>query len=317
MSPRALPRTIFRPLTAIVLGCDAASVASADTCPTSTLSLSGRPSEEIAGPTASGESSAPAPPDAHYYFGDFGDSIRFLCSPGYGAGTFAVRGRYRFLGAPTGTVLGNEVQMRVQASVRGAGGDVDCPNTSVAVYLMQDNSVMAQETWHNQRQDDVVCSGGGTDTFSFTCSHPAGTEFEIAEVVLVNLADGLESGEATGKLSFGSLPPGAFMVRCDGDATVQQVVGVEPSSVSSLRIDAIRPNPARGGFQASLSMPEGGPTIARLMDVTGRVVETRIVDAPSSGRRELSFVGDLAPGTYFLQLRQGALSAVRQVVIRR
>jgi len=84
-----------------------------------------------------------------------------------------------------------------------------------------------------------------------------------------------------------------------------------------MRIDAIRPNPAPGGFQASLSLPAGGPTIVRLMDVTGRVVETRIVDAPSGARRELSFGGMLAPGTYFLQAKRGAVTAVGQVTIRR
>ena len=318
MSFHVLPRGLVRALAASVLTVGAASVASADICPTSTLSLSGRPSEEIAGPTASGMRYGAVPPDAYYYFSDFGDSVRFLCSPGYGAGTLAVRGRYRFLGAPTGTVLSNEVQMRVLVSLHGAGGDVDCAHTSAGVYLVQDGSVMAQQTWYNQPQGDVQCSGGGTTTFSFTCSHPAGTEFEIAEVVLINVADGFsESGEATGKLTFGALTPGGFMVRCDGDTTVQAVVGVGPDATSRLRIASIWPNPSRGEFLATLSVPAGGPAIVRLVDLTGRVVGARVCDASRGTTRELAFGPRLAPGYYFLQVSQGATTAVRGVAVRR
>jgi hypothetical protein len=313
MTSRLLPRALRCALAAIFLVGAAPSVGFADTCPTSTLILGGV-SEEIAGPTASGVRYPPLPPNASFYFRDYGDTVRFLCYFGFGLGDLTVRGRYRLLGAPPGTALSNQVQMRVQAYLHGLAGEY-CTDTWAEVYLMQDQSVMAQGVWYNH-YGEAECSGGGATTFSFTCSHPAGTEFEIAERIHCHLGDGYESGEATGKLVFGPLPPGAFMVRCDGDTTVH-VVGVGPGVASALRIDAIRPNPSPGRFQAALWLPAGGPTIVRLLDVSGRAVETRVVDSPTGARRELSFGGSLPAGCYFLHASRGAVSDVRQVVIRR
>ena len=47
----------------------------------------------------------------------------------------------------------------------------------------------------------------------------------------------------------------------------------------------------------------------------GRAIETRVVE--SGSRRELSYDRPLPPGLYFLRATRGAVTAVREVVIRR
>jgi len=312
----ALRRAAFAAVIPVVL----AATTRADVCPTSTFQLSSMPPEEIAGPGASGTRSD----DYHgtngtFYFRGYGDSVAISATTGFGGwAKFTVRGRYRFLGPPPGTWVSNIVRVHNTGNLHGYQGDV-CTNTSVAVAALEDQGVMASGIWFDEIPPFPwdYCFRMFSDTLSFKCEHQAGAEFGIAESLQVWLAAGSESGQVSAALYPGPLPPGVIMVRCNGDTTVQLVVGVGPSSVSSLRIDAIRPNPARGSFQASVSLPAGGPTIVRLLDVSGRVVETRIVDAPSGARRELSLGGALAPGTYFLQAKRGAVTAVGQVVIRR
>jgi hypothetical protein len=151
----------------------------------------------------------------------------------------------------------------------------------------------------------------------FASDHPVGTEFELAQVIELHPGIGgvREEAEIYSRLIFGPLPPGVFLVRCDGDTTSVAVVGVGASSAASLRIDGVWPNPSRGEFRAALTAPTPAPAHVRVFDANGRVVESRVWYAVPGERRELSFGHSLAPGTYFLQVKQGALSAVREVVV--
>ena len=316
------PATTFRrTVAAAALLAGLAACAHADECPTSTFQFpfSSIPPEEIPGLDASGSRFDGQFCNASFYFRGYGDSLSLACDGDGGAGDLTVRGRYRFLGPLPGTLVANLIRIHISGSLYGYGGDA-CTQTWASVAALQDQAVADSAQWFNQREPFPFdnCSRQFSDSLSFWCEHQVGLEFELAERAHVFIVGGAsEHGQVSARLELGPLPPGAIMVRCDGDTTVQLVVGVGPSSVSSMRIDAIRPNPAPGGFQASLSLPAGGPTHGRLFDVTGRVVETRIVDAPSGARRELSFGGALAPGTYFLQAKRGAVTAVGQVVIRR
>jgi hypothetical protein len=45
------------------------------------------------------------------------------------------------------------------------------------------------------------------------------------------------------------------------------------------------------------------------------VVDARVLDAPEATRREVTLAGRLAPGTFFLQISQGATSDPLPVTI--
>ena len=160
------------------------------------------------------------------------------------------------------------------------------------------------------------CSRSFTGTLSLSCEHPAGTEFELAQHIQIALVAGPGAdGGLNAGLELGPLPPGAFMVRCDGDTSVQ-VVRVGPEPDAGLRIASLWPNPGRGEFRASVFVPARAPTIVRLMDIAGRTVESFVWDASRGSSRELKFGPALEPGFYFIHVSQGARSVVRSVAIR-
>jgi hypothetical protein len=69
----------------------------------------------------------------------------------------------------------------------------------------------------------------------------------------------------------------------------------------------IRPNPARGAFWATVSLPELGIATLELFDLAGRVLESRKLAGGRPGVVQMNVAGDLAPGVYWLRLRQGSL----------
>ncbi|MEO5987826.1 MAG: T9SS type A sorting domain-containing protein [Candidatus Eisenbacteria bacterium] len=294
-----------------------ANCAAAD-CPSSTVYTDYAPPEQISGAAASGSrSSGNGFAGGWFSFQEYAQIAEVSFGSGGSIGLTA-RGRYRFLGLWPGTRVSNQVQVKVTGYLSGTPIGMPCSATSSAQFILdQDQLGILNGTWQNQPEEfpGDRCSRGIDATYEFTCSHPIGTEFELASTVN---ASGAEFGSAHVKttLAFGSLPPGAFMARCDGDTTVH-VLDAGPGTTSALGIAGIWPNPSRGEFHASLSLAVGGPAIVRLMDLSGRVVESRICDASSHGERTLSFGRSLAPGLYFLKVSQGAVTAVREVVIRR
>ena len=294
----------------------AASLVKADDCPTSTFSTF-QSSEEFAGPNGDGFHDFGGFAISYFTFQGYGDTTRVVAGSG-GSGTLTARGRYRFLGPPPGTLVGIVVQLRIRGSMFGHAGP-DCLGGSAQSHLLHDDVPVVGGQWSSQPgtppNDD--CGAVVSGDYAFDCIHPAGTPFELSPRTSVVSSSGSFAGtQVTTKLTFGYLPPGTFLVRCDGDTAVQ-VVGVEPEIAGGLRIASIRPNPARGEFRVSLSVPEGGPAFVRLLDLTGRVVESRVWDASRAESRELTFGQRLAPGHYFLQVAQGATSVVRAVTIRR
>ncbi|MBK7366572.1 MAG: hypothetical protein IPJ04_01365 [Candidatus Eisenbacteria bacterium] len=85
---------------------------------------------------------------------------------------------------------------------------------------------------------------------------------------------------------------------------------------SRLAIEAVSPNPARGGrlaWRATFAGPS--PARARVIDLAGRVVLERVLPAPADGVTALSF-GDAAlrPGVYLLELQQNGVRSARSFV---
>ncbi|MCC6650387.1 MAG: hypothetical protein IT348_04480 [Candidatus Eisenbacteria bacterium] len=73
-----------------------------------------------------------------------------------------------------------------------------------------------------------------------------------------------------------------------------------------LAIQAVSPNPARGGRLAlRATITSGRPVRARVLDLAGRIVLERELPAPADGMMELELGGaSLRPGVYLLELQQ-------------
>src|SRR5262249_35003507 len=292
MAPNAVLR---RALAAATLVAGIASLARAD-CPTATLQIFGCPPEEIAGPTATGtrlDCDASKQSGVSYHFRGYGDSVYYACSGQVSFSTLTVRGRYRYLGPDPGVPVTGHAQFRAVVSMHNTAIIGPCSQTTAQLSLLQDQSVEQSATWHPHNTADNICDGSADTTVVIDCSHPSGTELELARQIDLSLGISAFGGNAHVSLrtSFVGLSPGAVVVRCEGDRA--QVLGVGPGFVSALRIDMVEPNPARGSFRAALSLPAGGPTFVRLLDVSGRVVDARVVDASPGARRELTFGGGL------------------------
>jgi hypothetical protein len=94
---------------------------------------------------------------------------------------------------------------------------------------------------------------------------------------------------------------------------------VEGSTAGALAIAGVRPNPARGRFRAWLSLPDPSPTTLELIDLAGRVIETRRVEriVPPGVVVAFNERARLTPGVYWLRARQGPATATARVVIAR
>jgi hypothetical protein len=94
---------------------------------------------------------------------------------------------------------------------------------------------------------------------------------------------------------------------------------VEGSPAHALAIAGVRPNPARGPFRAWLSLADPSPTHLELIDLAGRVVETRRVERIVTSGVVVAFNerARLTSGVYWLRARQGSSMATARVVIAR
>jgi hypothetical protein len=298
-------------LGALVLKLLLADVAAAQPCPSSLVQFTQAPAQTLVGPTVTGSGSDGYFGVARWHFRDFGDSVAFSLSGGGGNCALTVHASYRFLGLPDGTPVSNVVRAHVTGGLSGYGGD-PCNFSNAQFSLLDDGVVQSHAVWSGQREAPPSdnCSRVFVSDQGFNCQHPAGTEFDLAQKIQLLCVQGLrEDAAVSATLSFTSIPPGAFLVRCDGD-TALHVVGVGASPSASLQIDALWPNPTSGEFRAVIHVPAGGPALS------GRLVESRVWDASTASRRELAFGRSLPPGNYFLQVRQGAVTTVRPVVVR-
>ena len=95
-----------------------------------------------------------------------------------------------------------------------------------------------------------------------------------------------------------------------------------PGPVHGFTVTDIRPNPARGAFWATVSLPEPGIATLELFDLAGRVLESRKIAGGRPGVVQMNAASSLAPGVYWLRLRQGSLpqgmrtSIARVAVVR-
>lgn len=81
----------------------------------------------------------------------------------------------------------------------------------------------------------------------------------------------------------------------------------------------IRPNPARGVVTVEFSLVHRSPALLDVLDAAGRAHLSFALRTPGSGPQRFRLAGSerLAPGIYWVRLRQGALASTRRAVIVR
>jgi hypothetical protein len=81
-----------------------------------------------------------------------------------------------------------------------------------------------------------------------------------------------------------------------------------------LALEPARPNPSSGRFTLSFVLPNAEPARIELLDVSGRRVHARMLDAARAGLQLLPLDLDLAPGIYVARLTQSGHSVTTRVV---
>lgn len=86
----------------------------------------------------------------------------------------------------------------------------------------------------------------------------------------------------------------------------------------AIRLSAPRPNPASRSVVLDLRLPDDSPARVELIDITGRVECTQLVDGPGDHAITFDGLGSLAPGLYFARVtsRGGSTATVRVAVSR-
>jgi hypothetical protein len=97
----------------------------------------------------------------------------------------------------------------------------------------------------------------------------------------------------------------------------QEVVGVPVvPTPTAVAIASAWPNPARGAFSLSYSVPTPGPVRIELLSITGRIVYRAEETLREGGMHSFQLGGGLlAPGIYAVRILHAAGTASRKVVV--
>ncbi|HEY2954368.1 MAG TPA: T9SS type A sorting domain-containing protein [Candidatus Eisenbacteria bacterium] len=106
------------------------------------------------------------------------------------------------------------------------------------------------------------------------------------------------------------------------DAGVERSEGEVWLSIADsprLELGAPYPNPAPGAVNVPCALGAGESGVLELVDLSGRVVERRAIEAGSGGSRVIPFAssGRLSPGLYFVRLRQAGRSLIARIALAR
>ena len=84
-----------------------------------------------------------------------------------------------------------------------------------------------------------------------------------------------------------------------------------------LALEGVSPNPTPREFSIAFTLADRGPATIELLDLLGRVVISRSVAVLEPGRHieRLSAAPSIAPGVYFVRLRQGGGAFTSRVAI--
>lgn len=110
---------------------------------------------------------------------------------------------------------------------------------------------------------------------------------------------------------------GAEVTGTTGSSVGVETLGARPVAFG---LAAPRPNPTRAGTAVEFEIPTASPVEVRIYDTTGRRVRTLLRAAMDAGTYRATWDGrstsglDVAPGTYFVELRAGEVRLTRRIV---
>ena len=89
-------------------------------------------------------------------------------------------------------------------------------------------------------------------------------------------------------------------------------VWIDVPAGPSFSLAGFSPNPATREARVSFSLAGRGPATIDVVDVNGRRVASRRIDAPTAGAQSIAIApeGGLSPGLYFVKLTQGGRTRV-------
>jgi hypothetical protein len=92
---------------------------------------------------------------------------------------------------------------------------------------------------------------------------------------------------------------------------------VDVPGVATLALSAPEPNPTHGVFGVELTLPRAGPATLEVLDVGGRRVALRTVNAAAPGVQRVTWVPDrrLAAGLYVIRLEQAGITVTRKACV--
>lgn len=312
-------RRIATILSAVMLS---APVPARADCPLSLIQIGNTRDSQVPGPSAARNVGGDSYGSGDAWFLNWGDSLGYNIGFGGGGGGFMeVRGVFKVLGPDPGSTVPFRLETHASGNLQTISAQDGCGAGNGNQYddLFLAGVQVATHSWTVQGIGyPSPCNSTFDIVYDVPVSVAAGDTFQIERNVGVGSGFSVVNGSSRFGLSlwFRDLPPGAFVVACDGD-TATHVLAVAGAAPTGLALDAVWPNPSRGEVHASCALPRGGPVVLRLFDAAGRVRETRIWDAPAASRREITLGGRLAPGAYFLQISQGATRATKAVTILR
>jgi hypothetical protein len=98
------------------------------------------------------------------------------------------------------------------------------------------------------------------------------------------------------------------------DVTIETVYMVGTENLEGLTSLVLSPNPAKNYAQLNINFNESVDLTVRLIDVTGRVLETR--NAGNTMTEEMRFdVSNFAQGVYFMQIIANGQTATQRFVV--
>jgi hypothetical protein len=109
-----------------------------------------------------------------------------------------------------------------------------------------------------------------------------------------------------------------YAQRVQANGSLGGSVGVPRDGVTELVLDAVHPNPWRGGALAlSFSLAGGAPATLEVIDIAGRRIASQRIFNRGDGRGSATLAPGrrLAPGVYLVSLRQGGAVRTRRFVV--
>jgi hypothetical protein len=177
-------------------------------------------------------------------------------------------------------------------------------------------SLISSEVWVDRVHLRWSVLGAAGATAVIERSSPGGAWTALSSVRL----DGSGQVEYEDRaVSAGSRLGYRLLVDEGGEVTRSSETWVDVPKGESFALEGFRPNPSSAGARVAFRVAERGTVTLELIDLSGRRVAQRRIEATSPGAMTVEMAPEsrLAPGLYFIRLTQGERSLLRRGTVVR